>query len=320
MNSFFNRIFDMFEYIKRDAIHNQVLISIKIIVQYPFSASNADSLGKAGDTSPTQDSARNTRIATRTHSIDAAQREDAAKLSSSRRDDGVTRRDIAHTAPPPPPPPPSAPWSPPSMSRGRRSRRAESHARSRGQQTTQRSSRPRRDAQRAARRATDTIGTGPRGSRGDLQATACPEPATPRSRNARPCGRLSDAARPLRFVDPSPPFAKQTNLLALNATIEAARAGEAGKGFAVVAGEVKALSQEVSRSADDIRERIGLLAATAQETMAAVGGANAAITELAPLVVRAREGSEEQSSALAAVARDSNEGARCVSAVRARAR
>src|SRR6056297_973320 len=133
-------------------------------------------------------------------------------------------------------------------------------------------------------------------------------------------GQLGDAsARIGTIIEVITSIAEQTNLLALNATIEAARAGEAGKGFAVVAGEVKALSQEVSRSADDIRERIGLLAATAQETMAAVGGANAAITELAPLVVRAREGSEEQSSALAAVAHDSNEGARCVSAVRARA-
>lgn len=174
----------------------------------------------------------------------------------------------------------------------------------------------------AVSQATDTIAQASRGiDEAMLQATACLDAATRQVAEAHGLlGRLSDASTAIAgVVDAIAAVAKQTNLLALNATIEAARAGEAGKGFAVVAGEVKALSQEVSRSADDIRERIGLLAATAQETMAAVGGANAAITELAPLVVRAREGSEEQSSALAAVARDSNEGARCVSAVRARA-
>ncbi|HMB11647.1 methyl-accepting chemotaxis protein [Saliniramus sp.] len=174
----------------------------------------------------------------------------------------------------------------------------------------------------AVSQATDTIAQASRGiDEAMLQATACLDAATRQVAEAHGLlGRLSDASTAIAgVVDAIAAVAKQTNLLALNATIEAARAGEAGKGFAVVAGEVKALSQEVSRSADDIRERIGLLAATAQETMAAVGGANAAITELAPLVVRAREGSEEQSSALAAVAHDSNEGARCVSAVRARA-
>src|SRR6056297_766048 len=174
----------------------------------------------------------------------------------------------------------------------------------------------------AVSQATDTIAQASRGiDEAMRQATACLDAATRQVAEAHGLlGRLSDASTAIAgVVDAIAAVAKQTNLLALNATIEAARAGEAGKGFAVVAGEVKALSQEVSRSADDIRERIGLLAATAQETMAAVGGANAAITELAPLVVRAREGSEEQSSALAAVAHDSNEGARCVSAVRARA-
>lgn len=47
-------------------------------------------------------------------------------------------------------------------------------------------------------------------------------------------------------------ISNQTNLLGLNATIEAARAGEAGKGFGVVAGEVKALSAQTKKTAEDI--------------------------------------------------------------------
>ncbi|MCX7653091.1 MAG: methyl-accepting chemotaxis protein [Fervidobacterium sp.] len=52
-------------------------------------------------------------------------------------------------------------------------------------------------------------------------------------------------------------IAVQTNLLSLNASIEAARAGEAGKSFSVVAGEIRQLSIETAKFAQNIEENTG---------------------------------------------------------------
>lgn len=60
-------------------------------------------------------------------------------------------------------------------------------------------------------------------------------------------------------------ISEQTNLLALNATIEAARAGESGKGFAVVANEVKELSKQTKKAAEDISFAVTQITNQSQE-------------------------------------------------------
>jgi|GEM_PF-235374 len=49
-------------------------------------------------------------------------------------------------------------------------------------------------------------------------------------------------------------IAVKTNLLSLNASIEAARAGENGRGFAVVAEEIRTLSEDSNKSAEQIKQ------------------------------------------------------------------
>lgn len=72
-------------------------------------------------------------------------------------------------------------------------------------------------------------------------------------------------------------IAEETNLLSLNASIEAARAGESGKGFAVVAEQIKVLSEQSNKSAEDIEEIVSTLLIDSENAVKTMDAVNSII-------------------------------------------
>ncbi|MGY2050841.1 methyl-accepting chemotaxis protein [Methylobacterium sp. JK268] len=128
------------------------------------------------------------------------------------------------------------------------------------------------------------------------QATACGQEASALVSSLDAAG--SEIAG---IVDTIAKVAQQTNLLALNATIEAARAGEAGRGFAVVAAEVKALSVQTARAAEEVRLRVARLREGAASSGKALGAVAAAIEAVRPSFALVRNLAESQAGTVAGI-------------------
>ncbi|RQH01893.1 methyl-accepting chemotaxis protein [Natrarchaeobius oligotrophus] len=120
-----------------------------------------------------------------------------------------------------------------------------------------------------------------------------------------------DAERIDELVDSISEIAEQTNLLALNANIEASRSVDGGRGFGAVADEIKALSEEVYDSVQDVEERLEALRERAlsagtevrtsreriESSVTDVSDAARALDEIAELAERTNEGVQEISAA-----------------------
>ncbi|WP_233386032.1 methyl-accepting chemotaxis protein [Methylobacterium sp. C25] len=117
------------------------------------------------------------------------------------------------------------------------------------------------------------------------------------------------------IVDTISAVARQTNLLALNATIEAARAGEAGRGFAVVANEVKALSVQTARAADDVRARVMRLREGAAASATAIEAAAGAIDSVRPAFATLRDIAETQARTVTTIVSDAEQASDLVATV-----
>lgn len=118
-------------------------------------------------------------------------------------------------------------------------------------------------------------------------------------------GRLSDAIAELdrksrsigSIIESISDIADHTGLLSLNAFIEAARAGAHGAGFGVIAHEIRQLSQESARAAQEVKDSLLGISALIGETVTAVSRVQEGVES-------GLQGNREASSALTEVSRD----------------
>ncbi|WP_339789330.1 methyl-accepting chemotaxis protein [Paenibacillus sp. FSL R7-0313] len=99
----------------------------------------------------------------------------------------------------------------------------------------------------------------------------------------------------------------QTNLLSLNAAIEAARAGEHGRGFEVVATEVRKLSDQSAKSAEQISVLVAAIRNGMNNASQSMGEVNAEVQEGIELVRKAGGTFEEIREAVGNVAGQTQE-------------